>query len=58
MGDEGSGFMLGSGLLRLLTVRADRARRSGADACPLAKRVLKAAGLGDDPAGWDGMIGW
>mgnify|MGYP002883843173 CR=1 FL=1 len=58
LGDEGSVFMLGSGLLRLLTVRADRARRSGADACPLAKRVLKAAGLGDDPAGWDGMIGW
>ena len=48
LGDEGSGFMLGSGLLRLLTIHADRQRRSaGLGPTPLMAKVLTAVGLGD-----------
>ena len=49
LGDEGSGFMLGSGLLRLLTIHADRQRRSaaGSGITPLMAKVLTAVGLGD-----------
>jgi N-acetylmuramic acid 6-phosphate etherase len=55
LGDEGSGFMLGSGLLRLLTVEADRCRRSSRPPTALMAKVLTAAGLRDS---WDDMIGW
>lgn len=56
LGDEGSGFMLGSGLLRLLTHQADRCRHTSTPPTALMSRVLEAVGLGAGT--WDDMIGW
>jgi N-acetylmuramic acid 6-phosphate etherase len=58
LGDEGSGFMVGSGLLRLLTQQADQCRRTSSAPTVLMSKVLEAVGLADSKAGWDDMIGW
>ena len=49
---------MGSGLLRLLTIQADRQRRSAPGPTPLMMQVMTAVGLGDSRDGWDSMIGW
>jgi N-acetylmuramic acid 6-phosphate etherase len=62
LGDEGSGFALGSALLRSCTIMADEARRAQAPLPQLLRDVLQAAGARSSgwaaDRGWDVMIDW
>ncbi len=62
LGDQGSGFALGSALLQACTVMVDRCRRSGIPYPNIVQEVLQAAGGGNSSwagdTGWDVMIDW
>jgi hypothetical protein len=71
LGDEGSGFSLGSSLLRACTIMADESKRTGAPLPKVALEVLRQSGAGGagttagpsrgclvDSVGWNSMIDW